>query len=156
MIQKYPATSLEELTMRKLYRYFGQYNNKFYNTGCCVLPQIKKCREKNVWNIITELSAGLVYLRMLISRLWDNDHLSDWSAVSSSGQSPVWASRYIYQCQQPNTFTVHISQTLSHLHSFQLNLIEILNMCGSLNAMKYSIFFEKREETQDVRHNKYL
>ena len=88
MIQKYPATSLEELTMRKLYRYFGQYNHKFYNTGR--QPQIKKCREKNVWNIITELSAGLVYPRMLISRLWDNDHLSDWSAVSSPGQSPAW------------------------------------------------------------------
>ena len=130
--------------------------NTIINFTTQALPQIKKCREKNVWNIIIELSAGLVYLRMLISRLWDNDHLSDWSAVSSSGQSPVWASRYICQCQEPNTFTVHISQTLSHLHSFQLNLIEILNMCGPLNALKYSIFFDKREETQDVRHNKYL
>ena len=70
---------------------------------------LHKSREKNVYNC---LFWRKVYLCMLISRLWDTDHLSAWSA-----RPPVTslASRFIDQCPALNTFTVHISQTLSHL-----------------------------------------
>ena len=91
-----------------------------------------------------------VCLCMLMSRLWDTDHLSAWSAAPShqSGLKIHWSMSGSEHFHCP-----YLSNTLTPTASNQIWICILTEI--SLTSMKYWILFDKREETLDVRHNKY-
>ena len=148
MIQKYPATSLEELTMRKLYRYFGQYNNKFYNTGSATNQEMpgKECVEYNYWALCWACVSSYANISALgqwsFIRLVSSQQLGPVTSLGPAIHLSMSGAKHFHCPYLSNTLTPSQLPTKSDRNSQYT-----YNVWVFLNAMKYSIFFDKREET---------